>query len=181
MTSTQLLMAEHGLILQALQILDEILIEIEQGKEINEADVRSLLAFLRDFAGGLHHVKEEAIFFPALMQAGIGCEDGPMALIGYEHERVRMLAAAMSEALERRDFDGFLTSAYRYAELLTEHIAKENDVLFNIADGALSDEEHEEVAEAFRNFEESVVGRQAMQEFQAAVETLASKYLHAIA
>ena len=34
-------------------------------------DIRSVLTFLRDFADGCHHVKEEVIFFPALFQAGI--------------------------------------------------------------------------------------------------------------
>jgi hemerythrin-like domain-containing protein len=82
MKSTKLLMADHELILRALHVLDEMVREGEHGQEINSADIHALLAFLRGFADGCHHVKEEAIFFPALIEAGMEFREGPLRVMG---------------------------------------------------------------------------------------------------
>src|SRR5689334_16217048 len=101
MKSTSVLMAEHETILKALHILEAVSAEIERGKPVNGDDIESLLAFLRTFADGSHHVKEEAIFFPALLQAGMTLQDGPLRVMTYEHQQGRALTAAMEDALAR--------------------------------------------------------------------------------
>jgi hemerythrin-like domain-containing protein len=180
MKSTRLLKADHDIILRALHVLREIIAELEQGKEIDNTDVRSLLAFLRDFADGCHHVKEEVIFFPALVEAGLPFGDGPVRVMSYEHERGRTLTSAMSESLDHNKKEDFLIAARRYITLLTEHIEKENKVLFDIADRTLADEEDQKVADAFEEFEKTIVGIPAYERLQSAIESLASKYLHAV-
>ncbi len=70
MKSTKLLMADHEIILEGLHVLEAIRSEVEQGKPMDKGDINSVLDFLRDFADGSHHVKEETILAPALMQAG---------------------------------------------------------------------------------------------------------------
>ena len=180
MRSTKLLIADHEIILRALHVLDGIAADIEQGKQINNDDIRSLLAFLRDFADGVHHVKEEAIFFPALMQAGMTFQDGPLLVMSHEHARGRALTSAMSEALEHNKKEDFLMYAHRYINLLTEHIEKENQILFDIADRTLADEEDEKVADSFEHFEKNTVGTTTYERLQGVMENLASKYLHAV-
>src|SRR5438046_2768916 len=122
MKSTKLLMADHEIILQALDVLDAMNTELQQGREVNSEDIRSLLTFLREFADGCHHVKEEAIFFPALMQAGMSLEQGLLRMMNYEHERGRALTAAMQDAIDRKRMNDFLVYSGRYVELLSEHI-----------------------------------------------------------
>ena len=134
MKSTKLLMADHESILEALHILDAICTEIEHDKEVNYDDIHSLLAFLYHFADGSHHVKEEAILFPALMQAEMTFQEGPLRVMTYEHERGRALTSAMEDSLTRSDRHDFVRYGRRYIELLTEHIEKENYVLFPMAD-----------------------------------------------
>jgi hemerythrin-like domain-containing protein len=180
MKSTKLLMADHETILEGLHVLDAISTEIEHGKDVNPEDIRSLLAFLRNFADGSHHVKEEAIFFPALIQAGMTLQDGPLRVMCYEHERGRALTAAMDEALARNDKKDFVMYARRYVQLLTEHIEKENYVLFDVADQNLSDEEDQKIADAFRHFEETIVGVPAYERLHGTIESLAAKYLGAL-
>src|SRR5919108_1512583 len=108
MKSTKLLMADHESILEALRILDAMCVDIENGCSMNKDDIASIITFQRTFADGSHHVKEEAIFFPALMQAGMTLQDGPLHVMTYEHERGRALTAAMEDALARDDRKGFL-------------------------------------------------------------------------
>src|SRR5437867_2257885 len=91
MKSTKLLMADHELILQALHVLDAMNTEMRNGRDVNRDDIRSLVTFLREFADGCHHVKEEVIFFPALIQAGIAFQ---VRVMTYEHEGGRALTNA---------------------------------------------------------------------------------------
>jgi hemerythrin-like domain-containing protein len=181
MKSTKLLMADHEIILRALLVLDEMVMETEHGKEINNDDIRSLLTFFRDFADGCHHVKEEAIFFPALMQASRAFQDGPLSIIGYEHKHGRALTSTMSESLDRDKKEDFLMYAHRYIDLMTEHMDKENDVLFDIANQTLSDEEDDKVADDFERFGKTTIGMQTQECAHDMIESLASKYLQAVA
>ena len=172
-------MADHEIILEALQVLEAMTKEVEHGKDVDFNDIRSLLGFLREFADGSHHVKEEAILFPALIHAGMTLHEGPLRVMTYEHERGRSLTAAMEDALARTRKDDFVMYARRYIELLRDHIEKENYVLFEMADRALSDEEDETLAEAMEEFESTTVGVQTQDRLHRTIENLASRYLAA--
>ena len=180
MKSTKLLITDHEIILRALHLLDERVMESERGKELNRDDIRSLLVFFRDFADGCHHVKEEAILFPALLQAGMAFRESPLRVIGYEHECGRVLTSEMSESLDRNNKKTFLVSARRYIRLLNEHIEKENYVLFGMADQLLSDEEDERVASDFEQFERTT-GIQTHESAHDAIVALEAKSLDAVA
>jgi hemerythrin-like domain-containing protein len=177
MESIKLLRADHEIILEALHVLDAINNEIERGKPMDKRDIRSLLDFLREFADGSHHVKEEAILFPALMQAGMTMEEGPLRVMAYEHERGRALTTAMDDALTLDDRHGFTMYSRRYIKLLTEHIEKENYVLFDIAEQTLTDDEDRKIADAFESFEQNIVGAQACRRLRDTVATLGAKHL----
>ncbi len=176
MRSTKLLMADHAVIKEALLVLDAITTEVAHGKDMDTEDLHALLVFLREFADGCHHVKEEAIFFPALMQAGLPLDQGPLRVMTYEHQRGRVLIAAMQEAIERKIPEDFIMYAKRYRDLLDEHIEKENWILFERADQFLSGEQDEKVVSAFNQFE-TTVGNQTLQRFHDSIAALASKYL----
>jgi hemerythrin-like domain-containing protein len=177
MKSTEQLMADHEIILEALRILEAICDQIEGGEAIEKSDICSLLTFLRDFADGAHHVKEEAILFPALLEAGMTMHEEPLRVIAYEHERGRALIAAMDEALGRDNNYDFVVYARRYIKLLTQHICKENDVFFGMADQKLTDDQDQEIAEAFEQFEQNIVGSSAYRRLKQTISDLARKYL----
>jgi hemerythrin-like domain-containing protein len=174
-------MTDHEIISQALRVLDVMAAEIRHGKDANIDDIRSLLVYLRDFADGCHHVKEEAIFFPALMQAGMPLDEGPLRVMNLEHERGRALTAAMQAAIDRGRLDDFVVYASRYTQLLSEHIEKENRVLFEKANQILSDEEDEKIAAAFDHFETNITGTLTEERLRQIIGNLTSKYLAAAA
>jgi hemerythrin-like domain-containing protein len=177
MKSTKLLMADHEKILEALHVLTAINMDLAHAKHVNKEHILLLLNFLREFADGSHHVKEEAILFPALMQAGMPIDEGPLRQMNYEHERGRALTAAMQTAIAADKIDDFLMYSRRYIALQSEHIEKENWVLFDKAEQILSDEEDEKTAAAFNHFETTIVGTPTYERYNAAIESLASKYL----
>jgi hemerythrin-like domain-containing protein len=181
MKSTKLLAADHETILQALHALDAMNADIQQGGDVNSDDIRSLLTFLREFADGCHHVKEEAILFPALIEAGMGIEAGLLRMMNHDHEQGRTLTAAMQNALERKKMADFLKHSRRYVELISEHMDKEDRILFEMAEEIFSDEEDERVAAAFEHFETIIVGTQALERLRLTIAFLASKYVAAAA
>jgi hemerythrin-like domain-containing protein len=179
--SMKTLIADHQIILRALLILDEMVSETERGKEINKANIRTLLSFFRDFADGCHHVREEAILFPALMQAGMAFQDGALPVMGAEHERGRALTSTMSRSLDENKIDVFLTSAREYIRLVAAHIDKESSSMFDLAQQALSDEDDDKIADDFEQFEKTTTGMQARERAHKVIERLALKHLQTVA
>lgn len=134
MTSpTDILRDEHTLILRALDTLEAAAARLEQGRPAPEAWWAALVDWLRAFADRTHHAREEQALFPALLAAGIPAEGGPIGVMLAEHEEGR----ALIEGLAAPDPGPRARCARAYAALLRAHIAKENDVLFPLADAVL--------------------------------------------
>jgi hemerythrin-like domain-containing protein len=143
MSATASLREEHAVILQTLDVLEGL-----AGRAADDVDPLAwprLLAWLGSFADERHHAKEERLLFPALEAAGLPRDGGPIAVMLEEHEAGRALVRAMGEApvAERRRL------AREYACLLRAHIAKENDVLFELADALLGPREVERLLRAY--------------------------------
>ena len=103
MKATDVLKEEHQGVLLALRVLGKIGLELVQaptGASRDPAgDLTRLLDFLRVFVDKCHHGKEEDVLFPALLEAGLPRECGPVQVMLAEHEAGRKLVAAMSRSL----------------------------------------------------------------------------------
>jgi hemerythrin-like domain-containing protein len=75
-----------------------------------------------------------------------------------EHKQGREYIALMNQSLESKDLANFKNTAIKYRDLLRNHIAKENNVLFMMADKLLDDNKQDELFERFENHEETVIG-----------------------
>jgi hemerythrin-like domain-containing protein len=64
----------------------------------------------------------------------------------------------MNKFLESKSLVNFKTNAAKYRDLMQSHIAKENNVLFVMADKVLDDAKQDELFEKFENHEENVIG-----------------------
>ncbi len=151
MRATDLLMEEHLLIERGLRMLLSL---AERGKPGPE--IASVLSFLSEFADGHHHAKEEKILFPAMEEAGFPSDDGPVAVMLHEHDLGRSLIARMREFSmldSETTRSAFRDAATQYAELLGQHIQKENNVLFMLADRAIAGPERRRVEQEFDTFE----------------------------
>ena len=160
MRATKLLMEEHEIILQALRVLQAV---AARGAQPPPA----LLDFFKEFADDHHHGKEEQILFPALEEAGFPRDAGPVGVMLHEHTQGRALTAAL------RDPERFAAAAPAYVAMLTAHIAKENQVLFPMADRAI--ENPRAVDQACDDFEAASVERRA--KHQAAIARLSKELL----
>ncbi|RMD71080.1 MAG: hemerythrin domain-containing protein [Gammaproteobacteria bacterium] len=86
-----------------------------------------------------HHLgMEEDILFPAF-EAATGMIQGPTQVMRMEHEEMRRLLEGMKKALEGRDAEGYLGLAETLLMLMQQHNAKEEQVLYPMADRALEE------------------------------------------
>ncbi|MBV13739.1 MAG: hemerythrin domain-containing protein [Acidimicrobiales bacterium] len=137
---TALLREEHQLILAVAAVLDRVLAVEVPGGPPGIDTVDRCVTFFRLFADACHHAKEENILFPALEACGMSPDSGPVGVMLGEHEQGRALVRSMGELVgQARDGDrdaepALRTAASGFVELITSHIAKEDGILFDMAD-----------------------------------------------
>jgi hemerythrin-like domain-containing protein len=153
--ATEALSAEHRVIETVLDALEKL---VEAGESSAPADWRKALDFLRNFADKCHHLKEENLFFPALEEHGIPREGGPIGMMLAEHSEGRGYVRAMAAALEAVDREVLTRVAAAYIRLLRQHIAKEDEVLFQMADSVLSAEEQQRLLRDVEEHELKEIG-----------------------
>jgi hemerythrin-like domain-containing protein/uncharacterized protein (DUF2249 family) len=141
---------EHDLILRALAVMQRLV----NAPALDRQALGEVVEFLRTFADRCHHGKEEEHLFPVLAARGVPVDGGPIGVMLAEHEQGRAMLRLMADGGDAEAVD----AARRYAAVLREHIAKENDVLFPIAEQALTPAEQERVRAGFEAIEQTVVG-----------------------
>jgi hemerythrin-like domain-containing protein len=137
---------------------------------------------IRNFADGLHHAKEENLFFPYLATKGFSAKQGPVAVMLSEHVQGRNFVKGISDnlALYRNGDKSALAKIYQnmsgYASLLTNHIAKENNILFRMADNALNQDDHAALLARFRETEVSHYASHDSKDYAGLIRSLATHY-----
>jgi len=163
MGPTTILRHEHELVCRALAGADALAEEARASGTVRDEPVREFIEFARYFTDGCHHAKEERLLFPRLRERGAEAS-APVAAMLQEHEggreRVRRLEAALDAAAggDQDAVSGVAENLSAYAGLLRSHIAKENNVLFPLADRLLDDGDQRELAEAFERVEAEETG-----------------------
>ena len=161
MKATQILMDEHRVIERVLTVLEAAVSRLEAGESIDAGLFMDATEFIREFADGCHHRKEEGVLFKAMNAAGMPADSGPVAVMLAEHERARAYTRGLLEAAEKMqagDTDAVervIGNARGYAVLLREHIAKEDTVLFPMAATVIPASEHEQLLAEFERVEEA--------------------------
>ena len=182
MRTTEILMSEHRVIEQVLACLEKIAQEAFAKGTIDVASARDVVSFLRTFADGCHHGKEEQRLFPAMERCGLPPQAGPTAVMRHEHEVGRAHIRKMEEAVaafEKGDAsapDRYAFEARGFVELLREHIAKEEQVLFPMADRMLPAAVQDELLAGFEHAEKHEMGEGTHETFLALADRLAARW-----
>ncbi|MBE3118876.1 MAG: hemerythrin domain-containing protein [Anaerolineales bacterium] len=171
------LMNEHEAILSAIQILERMIATIEKATSVETKDIHDFIGFLKEFADKCHHGKEEGLLFPAMIGAGVPDKGGPIGVMLAEHAQGRKLIRDMEESIST-DVDRMklAQAAREYANLLRNHIQKENNVLFPMAERVLTETQLEKLYKGFEEHEEKVIGQGRHEELHAMLKSLQEKY-----
>lgn len=183
MHATEQLKKEHEGIKLMLSIMDEICNRLEAGKKVSTKDIDSIIEFIKTFADKCHHAKEEDLLFPAMEEAGIPREEGPIAVMLMEHDQGRSYVKGLGEAAAKyKDGDQkaagkIIENARNYINLLTQHIDKEENILYNIADMHISEKEQKELLKKFDKIEIERIGKGKHEKFHKLLQSLKKAYL----
>jgi hemerythrin-like domain-containing protein len=176
------LVAEHEAVLLALRILERVEGALQAGAADAPSHAGELVEFLKVFVDRCHHGKEEDVLFPELERLGVPRQGGPIGVMLAEHERGRTLVAAMADALaplgrgEPGAAARFAESAGSYRALLTAHIAKENGVLFPMAERVVPGDEQGQLVERFEAIERDRIGPGRHEAFHEMLHRLRDRY-----
>ncbi|MCL5025703.1 MAG: hemerythrin domain-containing protein [Chloroflexi bacterium] len=156
---TEILMLKSRVIEKAIEVLRETVRILESGKEIPPALLEQSVDFIRNFADACHHAKEENILFTTMEARGLPRQGGPTGVMLIEHEQGRGFVRGLAEAVSRYKAgdaaakQAIIRNATGYADLLTQHIKKEDTILYPLADRMLGPAERREMLKRFEDVE----------------------------
>jgi len=139
--STASLRRDHELIEKVIKAMESTIQLLNDGKQIPESILLPVIDFSKNFTDVCHHSKEENSLFPALEQAGMPRHMGPIAMMLIDHERSREIGKEMEVSAKNYILTGdstkLITDMQQYVEHITEHLWKENNKLFMMAEARL--------------------------------------------
>jgi hemerythrin-like domain-containing protein len=176
MRSTDMLMHEHRIIEKMLNVLSNYSAKLEQNKKIQPAQLSACVDFIRTFADTCHHHKEEGVLFAEMEAHGMPSNGGPVGVMLAEHEMGRNYVKGMARAVD--DYQNgaanadkeFVKNAQGYIGLLSQHINKEDNILYPMANDMLEDMD----ADLVERFEavEKKLGEGIHEKYEAIVDQL---------
>lgn len=147
---TKILSEEHENILKVIDVVLEECGQLKNGKEINSSFFNDVIFFIKNYADGFHHAKEEDVLFKIMLEDTGNMHCNPIPVMLYEHDEGRTYVKGMEQALLHNDAQNLIDNASGYGYLLQEHIYKEDNILYPMAEEGLNDEQKQRVEELYQ-------------------------------
>jgi hemerythrin-like domain-containing protein len=147
----KILVEEHKNILNVAAAIEKECNSLNQGQHINDDFFKEIIDFIRNYADKFHHAKEEDILFKELckdeVQAKMHCN--PLDQMLYEHDQGRSFVKELEEGMNERNRQKVIQNAKAYMRLIRDHISKEDNILYPMADEALDNEKKKQMLKQF--------------------------------
>lgn len=158
MQVTDELMKEHQLILKYLDLMERY---VEFSKTSRRENIllekaQDFISFIQQFADTYHHAKEEDVLFKYLQTPGVLTHCNPLPVMLSEHEQGRTHVRNMIDAVENINIENIYENVSDYCQLLRQHIFKEDNVLYPMAENGLPDEDKIAVESEYKQIEKKL-------------------------
>ncbi len=174
---------EHQAVKLTLTVLGKIASKLSLGQKVDLTHLDQLLEFLTTFVDKCHHGKEEELLFPALEKAGVPREGGPIGVMLREHDLGRGYIMGLRQGIaglkagDQEAAASVIENIEKYSDLLTQHIDKEDHILYPMAEKSFSAAQNKTLLEGFTEIEEQRVGAGKHQEFHRMLHRLQEVYV----
>ncbi len=181
MRPTETLMHEHQVILTVLDAAEREIRRMRQTEQVRPEVIERMVDFIRNFADRCHHAKEEDLLFVQMEKRGMSAESGPIAVMLYEHEQGRARVRAVAEALpqaqagETAAVSTVVENLEAYVGLLRQHIDKEDQILYPMANRILTPADQEHLTQAFGRVEQEEIGAGVHEHYHKMAHELAEE------
>jgi hemerythrin-like domain-containing protein len=168
----QALIEEHRLLEMVLGALSLEMQDIQR-QPFPTDSFKQAVDFLTNFSDHWHLIKEEERLFPLLWERGVPLENGPLGKMMAEHETSRRQLARVRThftALQQGDPDALpllVSEVSAYIRLMTQHMRKEEQSVYNVARTLLNRKDNERLAREFEEVEQEQIAH-AFHEWQGA-------------
>ncbi len=177
MRPTEILMEEHKAILRLLDVLRKISANLQNGNTVSVDTMEKAVDFIRTFADKCHHAKEEYVLFKFMEEHGMPRHGGPVGVMLMEHDQGRNYVSGMAEAVKemKKGNDAgkkYIENALNFAELLSQHIHKEDNILYPMAEEMMEEGDEEKLLMEFEKSEKERVGEGVHEKYLKVLEEL---------
>ena len=168
-----MLVKEHDSILKMIKITQTIL-NTTDVKTVKIDHVDQIIDFIINFADKYHHLKEEDVLFMEMEKHGMLSE----------HDKGRVFIKQALDAVGKlklgddRAFEELKLNLLNYCALLTNHIAKENNILYPMAQRILPSNVVLAMTKQFETTNSSTVENEYFDKYLKRVDELSAIYLN---
>ena len=145
----KMLYDEHEVIVNAIDVARQMKPLIEKNPELYDANLHKLIKFFRNYADKFHHYKEEIILFPEMNKRNELLADGVIKEMFENHEDFREMIRGIENNLNEKNYVKAHALLVDYTEQLLDHIAVENDEVFQMAETIFDKFELERIGHRF--------------------------------
>lgn len=151
----KILVEEHKNILKMVDALEKECNEIKSGEKVDEDFFRKIIDFIKNYADKFHHAKEEEILFKEFCKTEEeGClHCNPVEQMIYEHNLGRDFVKGIEEGITEKNKRKIAENALGYVNLIREHIFKEENILYPMAENVLNKKIKERILKKFNEVE----------------------------
>lgn len=148
----QMLFDEHDVISNAIDAGKHARTYLEKKSEKTyEQTILDLLNFFRNYADNFHHQKEEQILFPEMKKRNELLGEGVLKEMNEQHEEFRDMLKSIEKFMDEKNYMRAQQQLEIYCEALLDHIAIENDEVFQIAETLFTPDELEKIYNRFED------------------------------
>jgi hemerythrin-like domain-containing protein len=165
-------------------VLSEMASRFEAGVDVPSDDVRAAIQYMDTFVNRCHHVKEEQLLFPALEEAGLQRDGGPLEIMSAEHQLEINFLAGMQDALgryaagDKESGQAVAQYARDFSALLARDMEQEDELILPLAEQQLPKGRQDELATQFAEIETKVLGPSRHERYHEMAHSLAERYLN---
>lgn len=153
-TPTQILKEEHAHILKVIEALKRECHEIQEKKRLDRNFFQQAVDFVKNYADSFHHAKEEDILFVQMREHLDELHCNPVEQMLLEHKLGREYIKKLVEGIKEEEKEKVARSCLGYCELLCDHIFKEDNILYPMADDVFTEKERAYMLDKFKKAEE---------------------------
>jgi hemerythrin-like domain-containing protein len=158
---THVMMQEHQLILRMITLVEKNTERMEDGTFDDWNFYLDAMDFVRNYADRFHHAKEEDVLFVELVKNGMPKKSSPIEAMLIEHDQGRDFILKLEQAVLKTIAGAtdqkpiIAVQAKGYAALLRDHIEKEDQILYPLAERVLPAEVRERMLTAYEQANET--------------------------
>jgi hemerythrin-like domain-containing protein len=165
------LVEEHNRIKRLLALIPYIVSKTQQEAEVDRDLIEHSAFFIQNYADKYHHAKEEDILFKYTD------ESQDIIQVMYEdHKQGRSYVKQVLAGLDAGRRDDMVKGLEGYRDLLTQHINKEDEILYPLIDRSLSTEQVNDMLSTFDVADGDFYLENITEQFDTFLDRVENKY-----